>query len=343
MEQEFLREHSWTDWKGKAFSLSDEYAYVMGPATPKSCTPGERDTKNKGMLPGHFLWRINNKIKKRRQRGYGTSLPEEHAYLTLDEVLAVRLYSGPAFQPINEFLRQIAWLSGDYRMQLAKHAGLTFTATIGNICRAIRKLAAITTHSENTRPLYRAVRGELPRSFWMPDEHGLVTATDTAFMSTSAVLKTPLEYMHDNGHNVLWEIRPEVETDSGFHRGADITDLSQFAAEQETLFPPCTMLRVLHPERHEQFPRWAVAAGSPNREATSGEKSAKRLRSSSSPSLSFGGLRSTLLYEGGSRYATLWQHVLCEAMYEERRKDNDVHSQATNKQYVKIEIEPTFI
>ena len=35
-------------------------------------------------------------------------LPEDGAYLTIEEVLAVRLYSGPAYQPINEFLRQVA-------------------------------------------------------------------------------------------------------------------------------------------------------------------------------------------------------------------------------------------
>ena len=41
--------------------------------------------------------------------------------LTLDEVLAVRLYSGPAYQPINTFLRQFAKLEDDsLRMELAR-------------------------------------------------------------------------------------------------------------------------------------------------------------------------------------------------------------------------------
>lgn len=33
-------------------------------------------------------------------------------------------------------------------------------------------------------------------------------------------------------------------SDSGFHRGADIDMLSQFAGEAECLYPPCTMLAV---------------------------------------------------------------------------------------------------
>jgi hypothetical protein len=36
--------------------------------------------------------------------------------LTHEEVLAVRLYSGPAFQPINEYLREVGVLSGKYRL-----------------------------------------------------------------------------------------------------------------------------------------------------------------------------------------------------------------------------------
>lgn len=180
-------------------------------------------------------------------------LPESAAYLTLEEVLAVRLYSGPAFQPINEFLRQICNLTGAYRVQLAKHAGLTFTATVSHLCRAIRKLAATTVPYQTRKPLYRAVRGELPRTFWVKDDQGLVTAVETAFMSTSAEARTAVDYMQDGHTNVLWELHPRTETDSGFHRGADISPISQFCQEKETLFPPCTMLQVKCPEGYAEF------------------------------------------------------------------------------------------
>ena len=78
----------------------------------------------------------------------------------VDEVLAVRLYSGPAYDPINGFLRQVAGLSGRYREAIARHAEVTFTATIGHLCRAVRKLAAVATHEEAAQPLWRGVRGE---------------------------------------------------------------------------------------------------------------------------------------------------------------------------------------
>jgi len=164
--------------------------------------------------------------------------------LTLEEVLAVRLYSGPAFQPINNFLRQVSSLRGEHRRTLARHPTLSFSATVGHICRAIRKLSAVATPEESEGRLWRAVRGELPAAFWLPNEHGMVCAVDLAFMSTSRNRQTPLDYMGD-GQNVLWEVHTTRESDTGFHCGANIALLSQFAAESEVLFPPSTMLMLL--------------------------------------------------------------------------------------------------
>ena len=99
------------------------------------------------------------------------------------------------------------------------------------------------THEEAAQPLWRGVRGELPRSFWAAGETAVIAAVDMAFMSTSRHERTPIEYM-GGGANVLWELRPQTESDSAYHRGADISMLSQFEGEREVLFPPCTMLEV---------------------------------------------------------------------------------------------------
>lgn len=127
-------------------------------------TPGTRDEHNDGKTPEKFLASANGFVLSRRRKGVGMQLPEEAAFLTLDEVLAVRLYSGPAFQPINVFLRQVANLTGEFWAEMAQHSGLTFAATVGHICRAIRKLAAVATAKEATQPLWRGVRGVLPKT-----------------------------------------------------------------------------------------------------------------------------------------------------------------------------------
>ena len=95
----------------------------------------------------------------------------------------------PEFDPRLEQLRQIAWLTGEFRVQLAKHTSLTFTATISHVCRAIRKLAAVATPEEASAPLYRGVRGELSHTFWAADEQGMVCATDVRSHEISHEIK----------------------------------------------------------------------------------------------------------------------------------------------------------
>ena len=170
LAQEFTREMSWADWKGVAYTLQEEWDYVNGAASQKDATPGLRDSNNVGKSAEDFMNEANAFIKKRRvdqASAGGLLLAESHAFLKLEETLAVRLYSGPAYQPINLFLRAISGVQDEYRKALAQDPALTFASTVRHLCRAIRKLAAVTTPAEAARPLYRGVRGELPRTFWV--------------------------------------------------------------------------------------------------------------------------------------------------------------------------------
>ena len=58
-------------------------------------------------------------------------------------------------------------------------------------------------------------------------------------------------YMDPAGENVLWALRPTLHSDSGFHHGAPVALVSQFAEEEEILYPPCTML-VVSPRGDEE-------------------------------------------------------------------------------------------
>jgi hypothetical protein len=259
MEQEWNRSTRWTDRNGNEFWSVSEWKYVNGPAEPADCmaTVGQiRDEHNAGKRPEDFMDVVNRDIKNhfRVKKDVATALGlrthrftskwrEEFHLLTLDEVLAVRLYTGPGYQPINDFLRQISHLSGHMRRALAKSTALTFAATVGHICHAIRKLAAITPDTKLGESLYRGVRGELPHTFWVKDSQGMVCAVDGGFLSTSKNKKTPISYMC-KGLNTLWVIKPKPESDTAYHRGAEVSQLSQFASEEEVLFPPCTMLVV---------------------------------------------------------------------------------------------------
>ena len=135
-----------------------------------------------------------------------------------------------------------------HRRALVCDLGLTFAATVGHIVSAIRKLAAAATQEETTRKLYRGVRGELARGFWLRDDMGMVCATDTAFMSTSRNRGTPIHYMSGEA-NVLWELAPREESDAAYHCGADISMLDEVTPEFKYAF--ClhaneTLLRLEH-------------------------------------------------------------------------------------------------
>jgi len=245
MQQEWQREWCWIDREGVKYKSTEEWAYVTGPAFPKDCTPGRRDAANNGKTPQDFMQEVNDEIRRHWLEEKKTQVVPAFALVTLDEVLSVRLYTGPGHQPINDFLRQIAKLSGRLRLSLAKNVSDTFAATVANICHAIRKLLAITPPSQMGTPLYRGVRGELPTTFWVQDEQHMVCAVEGGFMSTSKNKETPIKYMAEGHHNILWKIEAKDESDVAFHRGADVSRLSQFAAEEEVLFPPCTILQVV--------------------------------------------------------------------------------------------------
>ena len=235
MDQECSRKWQFEDWKGVRYVLANEWEYVKGAACElPDCTAGVRDVGNTGRTVRDFSDEVNSFIEERRRQGYGTVLPSgEFAYLTTEEVLAVRLFSGPAHQLLNSFLRQVAKLDASHRQVLANDPEITFAATVRHICRAIRKLSAVATPEETAKTLWRAVRGELPRTFWVPDEQQMICATELGFMSTSRNKATPLNYMDTSRDNLLWVISARAESSTGYHCGADISMLSQFSREQE--------------------------------------------------------------------------------------------------------------
>merc|ERR1712039_41118 len=110
-------------------------------------------------------------------------------------------------------------MGGSYRKVVNENVELTFSATVCHLCHAIRKLAAVATEQEMKEPLFRAVRGVLPKTFWFEDK-GMVCALDYAFMSTSRKKETPLGYMDKTPFNVLWELSPQAADATAFHYGA---------------------------------------------------------------------------------------------------------------------------
>ena len=108
-------------------SFSRAQAALVGTGRAATVTRREmqvHDLEHEGKWPEDFAAVANAHIRARRAAGFGLTRPAASAFLSLDETLAVRLYSGPSFGPINDFLRQIAHLRGVWR-----HALLTYLLT----------------------------------------------------------------------------------------------------------------------------------------------------------------------------------------------------------------------
>jgi hypothetical protein len=227
MEQEFSRNDSWTDWKGTTFSAWAEWEYVTSPvagATDGCATDGSagsgfgaRDEGRTGWEPAKFLEVANAAIRKgAEERSLSASAAP---LLSLSEVIAIRLYTGPAYQPLNNFLREVNKVGADWRKKLSRFHQLTYASTVLHLTNGIRKLVRVNNDFSTT---FRALRGELSQAFWLKDEFGMVTATEFAFMSTTPSKEVCVSYMGE-AQNVLWEIHCSRESSEGFHNGADVS------------------------------------------------------------------------------------------------------------------------
>lgn len=166
------------------------------------------------------------------------------AGLSLEEIIAVILYSGPMFVVYNCILRRNSQPPNLYQ-QLVSCNNL-FTTTIFVLGSALQKLSRC-TYIPNGTPLFRGLGGqgkfslELPDSFYACDDNGCSGYTDFGFQSWTADVTTGLQY------SVVFQHKPsacmlEMQV-SSIDRGADISMFSQFPGEKEYTFVPCSFVQ----------------------------------------------------------------------------------------------------
>jgi len=193
------------------------------------------------------------------------------APLTLEELIAGRMYTGPMYEKYNAVLRFFAALGADGAVLLeyasmekvpflqkkcgwlhlgewvATAAGKgesaavrwtwhnQYTTTIHAINSIIVKLSPLT----KITPLYRGWTGAtLPQAFFQSDALGFRGGVEYGFSSTTTDRAQAVHYAEGKASTVL-------ELSMGMiDRGADISWLSQYPHERETLLPPLMGLQV---------------------------------------------------------------------------------------------------
>ena len=120
------------------------------------------------------------------------------AGLTIEEVIALRLYTGPQFQRYNQHLRGMIEATkggGAPPRQMRVKKERHYTTTIHAIASALKKFARVTKLPEGSK-VYRGMSEVLlPEAFRVQDEYGCRGGVELGFLSTSTSKKQALAYI----------------------------------------------------------------------------------------------------------------------------------------------------
>ena len=154
------------------------------------------------------------------------------AALRPEEVLGIRLYTGPQFMHYNCVLRK-------FPVQLVESLeGNTYPTTIHCINSAIIKLSRACPL--DPRIVARGSKGlRLPRQFAVKDALGCQGDVEMGFISTTSDLDVACNYAAGGVMAMVLMIER-----GAMDKGASIGSLSQYPKEEEILFPPLCNLEV---------------------------------------------------------------------------------------------------
>ncbi|KAJ1466266.1 hypothetical protein T484DRAFT_1922379 [Baffinella frigidus] len=228
-----VREHA---SKEKFSPDFEEWEYIVTKGPDGKVFVNNIDRKGSVMCPDFMTHEMTKKAK-----------------LTLVEVIALRLYTGPQFQRYNQHLRSLTEVrkekvdppplarSLSRSFAMPKKEDRSYTTTIHAIASALKKVAWVTKLPAGGK-VYRGQSGvKLPDKFEVPDEYGCRGGVERGFMSTSTSKMQALTYIDmSKGRPTLFEIQlGQVD------RGATLRWISQFPGEEEVLLPPLSNLEVV--------------------------------------------------------------------------------------------------
>jgi hypothetical protein len=156
------------------------------------------------------------------------------AKLTRAHVVALRLYTTSVYSQINQPLRADP--------PVTPHP---FAVTTYFISQGIKQLRSVAGELPNAHEMLSFWRGM--RDLTITQEFLKSGGTEVACMSTSLSWEIAIDFAKSSCPLVI-----KLETKDFMSRGADISFLSVYPGEAETLFPPLTFLRPISAEKMER-------------------------------------------------------------------------------------------
>ena len=182
--------------------------------------------------------------------------------ITEEEVVTLRLYTGPMFMVYNTVLRAMATDTKTIRFGVPQSMlGLSvkgrFVTTLHATNSGVIKLSRLQPACE----VYRGVRGmKLPRSFVTANAHNVRGGVENSFLSATTDLAAALKYarVSDDGPSLIFCMRMGM-----VNRGAYLGWLSQYPDEREILIPvrlaACSIEEAVSSASRSQWQRSAAS------------------------------------------------------------------------------------
>jgi hypothetical protein len=226
LTEEWLLQQMELEWKEE--SLLPHWEYVTHPVPSSTTTSKDK---------GHEDWTVQNFLKQ----------PEAvAANLTASEVLAIRLYTGDGYKPLNESCR-------------AANGRFAVTVFIAN--RGIAKLGRAHSHSI-PQVYYRGLKGQLRYGFceayqtgqglvecFSLSDGGLFSTTSDISVASKGAFSGNLLFVISNNQTKRDETVEEGEGYEYLYDPAPISFLSQYPNESEYLWPTYTSFIPLLPSQ----------------------------------------------------------------------------------------------
>jgi len=149
------------------------------------------------------------------------------ANLVEEEIIRLRLYTGPSYMFINVSLRQVTTNS-------------VCSNVIHVICSGLTKLSTVTSIPEGWNVFWGLGGMRLPSEFWLEDCNGAKGGCERMFLSTTTDMEVAINYLGDKMLPTIFSIEC-----GAVDKGACISWLSQFPEEDEVLMLPCSFLEVV--------------------------------------------------------------------------------------------------
>ena len=237
----------------------DEWHFVVAPAVVGEMDAGtdretgkSRGTRDKVSIEKLFDEAAELISKSFIDRGFGTIITRDDVReigLRIEEVIALRLYTGPMFEIYNGLLR--AYGNQESRGIVPAYALVgagqdvrgRFTTTLHVLNSGVLKLAKL----QPAIQVYRGISGmRLPKSFTEKNKQNVAGGVEYGFMSTTTDEAVAMSFAKGGDAGTASTL--VVASMGMIDRGATLDWLSQYPHEREILLPPLTAMEVVEIE-----------------------------------------------------------------------------------------------